>query len=273
MANESEHTFYSLADAEVQHTYVGIRRAQQWIGFLLPYLHPGMAVLDCGCGVSSITLDIAERVTPGRVVGIEIDETQLAVARQSAVERGLANVSFEQGDVAHLHVADASFQAVLAHTLLIHLRDRTAVLREFYRVLTARGLVGISDDDYGTITYSPPDPRLQQFFELWAKVLHYNGGDPFYSRHLRRELLTAGFARTAGYAVAADFYGTLAATRRSAALASQRLRNQDISKLILAQRWLNQAELDAMIAWILQWGELPDAFLAIGYCAAIGWKS
>jgi ubiquinone/menaquinone biosynthesis C-methylase UbiE len=273
MATESQETFYSIADAEVQQSYVGVRRAHQWIGFLLPYLHPGMTVLDCGCGVGSITLDIAERVSPGQVVGIDIDQTQLAIARRSAAERGLSNVSFERGDVYHLQVADASFQAVLAHTLLIHVRDRTAVLREFYRVLTPDGVVGISDDDFGTIAYSPPDPRMQQFFDLWTKVLQYNGGDPFYSRHLRHELLNAGFARTAGYAVAADFHGTLEATRRVAALASQLLRNPDIINLVMSQGWLTQAELDAMIDWIQRWGELPDAFSSVGYCAAIGWKS
>jgi len=273
MTTESHETFYSVVDAEVQRTMVGSRRAQQWVGFLLPYLHPGMTVLDCGCGVGSITLDVAERVHPGQVVGIDSDEAQLAIARTNAVERGLTNVAFEQGDVYHLHVADASFQAVLAHTLLFHLRDRSAVLREFYRVLTPDGVVGISDDDYGTIVYSPPDPRMQQFVALLAKIVQFNGGDPFYSRHLRHELLQAGFTRTAGYGVAADYHGTLEATRRAAALGSQALRTPVITNLIVSQGWSTQAELDATTDWIHEWGELPDAFLSVGYCAALGWKA
>ncbi|HMN26578.1 MAG TPA: methyltransferase domain-containing protein [Caldilineaceae bacterium] len=273
MTTETYESFYSIADAEAQRMYVGVRRAQPWISFLLPYLHPGMTVLDCGCGVGSITLDIAERVHPGRVVGIDIDETQLVIARKSAAERGLSNVLFEPGDVYHLHFADASFHAVLAHTLLIHLRNRSSVLREFYRVLRPDGVVGIADDDYATIVYSPADPRMQQFFDLWIKILQYNGGDPFYSRHLRHELLQAGFARTAGHAVAADYRGTLEETRQGAAIVGRLLRDPDITNLIISQGWLTQAELDAMIDWMHQWGELPDAFLAVGYCAAVGWKS
>ena len=32
--------------------------------YFLPYLQPGMAVLDCGCGAGSMTVEPAERVAP-----------------------------------------------------------------------------------------------------------------------------------------------------------------------------------------------------------------
>ncbi len=48
-------------------------------GFFLPYLRPGMTVLDCGCGPGSLTLEIAERVAPGQVVGIDVDPGQCAL--------------------------------------------------------------------------------------------------------------------------------------------------------------------------------------------------
>jgi len=48
--------------------------------FFLPYLHPGMTVLDCGCGPGSLTLEIAERVAPGQVVGIDLDPVLIEAA-------------------------------------------------------------------------------------------------------------------------------------------------------------------------------------------------
>jgi hypothetical protein len=39
------------------------------------------------------------------------------------------------------------------------------------------------------------------------------------------------------------------------------------------QGWTTQAELDAIAEWFGQWGERPDAFASVAYCAAVGWKS
>jgi len=271
MEDESLKQFYSISDPEAQHTYVGVRRAQEWIGFFLPYLKPGFTVLDCGCGVGSITLDIAEQVGPGQVIGIDIDRSQLEIARANAKERELTNVSFEQGDVYSLRFDDGSFDAVLAHTLLIHLDDPLRALRVFHRLLKPGGVVGVSDDDWDTIVFSPENPFIPKFIKLILQVMQYNGGNPFYSRHLRGLLLEAGFKKTVGYAVAADHYGWLEETQRAAAVICGVVQSPDFANLVIDQGWATQAELDEMVDGIKQWGERPDAFLALMYCAAVGW--
>ena len=55
MASDQPQEFYSLSDHEAQRAYVGVRRAEEWVGFFLPHLRPGMSLLDCGCGVGSIS--------------------------------------------------------------------------------------------------------------------------------------------------------------------------------------------------------------------------
>ena len=42
-------------------------------------------------------------------------------------------------------------------------------------------------------------------------------------------------------------------------------------ELITNQGWATQAEIDEIVDWVQQWGERPDAFLALMYCAAVGW--
>jgi ubiquinone/menaquinone biosynthesis C-methylase UbiE len=272
MENPERREFYSINDAEAQRIYVGVRRARVWVGFLLPYLKPGMSLLDCGCGVGSITLDLAEIVAPGPVIGLDMDEGQLEIARQSARERGLNNVTFEQGDVYRLRFTDETFDAVLAHTLLYHLNNQLKALKELRRVLKPGGIVAISDDDLDTITISPDDPLAHKLIDIMRNIVLFNGGNPFYSRHLRRYLLEAGFVRTEGFAVAADHYGRLEETRRMANIMRRLLNDPVLKNIILSQGWATQAELDEIKTWVQEWGERPDAFMAIMYCAALGWK-
>jgi hypothetical protein len=100
-----------------------------------------------------------------------------------------------------------------------------------------------------------------------------NGGSPYYSRHLRRHLLEAGFAESEGHLVAADYYGTLAETRHAARLLQLLLHDPDLVQTILEQGWKNEAQLAAMRDEALTWGERPDAFFGVAYCAAVGWVS
>jgi SAM-dependent methyltransferase len=271
MPTERSAETYTISDAEAQRLYVGARRATQWVPFFLPHLRPGMSLLDCGCGVGSITLDLAEIVEPGRVVGIDLDERQLAIARQAAVQRGLTNITFQQGSVYNLPFDDGAFDAVLAHTLLFHLSDPVAALTSMRRVLKSGGVAGVSDDDDGTVVFSPDDPAMRRFGSLVEKLMRHNGADPTYSRHLRGLLLQAGFVKTEGFAVAADYAGNLAATRQSAAIWVKILRDRAIVGLVTGQGWAVQAELDELAEGLQRWGESPDAFFAVLYCAALGW--
>jgi SAM-dependent methyltransferase len=255
----------------MQESYVGTRTAAEWVPFFLPHLRPGMSLLDCGCGVGSITLDLAERVAPGQVVGVDLDAGQLAVARAEAERRGLTNIRFEVASIYDLPFPDATFDAVLAHTLLFHLSEPLRALRVLRRMLKPGGVACVSDDDWSTRVFSPADPLMQRLWELATRLVEHNGASPFYARHLRGLMLEAGFARTEGHAIAADHYGTSAETRHFARLTDSLLRNPAVWASAIREGWTDEAELARIRAAILAWGERPDAFVAWMYCAAVGW--
>jgi ubiquinone/menaquinone biosynthesis C-methylase UbiE len=262
--------FYTIVEG-VQESYVGARTAAEWVPFFLPHLRPGMSLLDCGCGVGSITLDLAAWVAPGQVVGVDIDAGQLETARREGERRGLTNVRFEVASIYDLPFPDASFDAALAHTLLFHLRDRMQALRVLRRVLKPGGLVCVSDDDWSTLVLSPADPQVKRAVELMTRLVEHNGGNPFYSRHLRGLLLEAGFARAEGHAVATDHYGTLAETRKYAGQSAMLFSSPELVATFLSEGWADAAELEQIRAALVAWGERPDAFSAWMYCAAVGW--
>ena len=272
MSDSPQKEFYSLNNTEAQRTYVGVRRAKDWVGFFLPHLKSGDSLLDCGCGVGSITLDLAELVAPGKVIGVDMDEGQLEIARASAKERGLTNVTFEQGNIYQLRFESGRFDAVLAHTLLYHLSDPLSALKALRKMLKPGGIAAVSDDDFDTLTFSPDHPFAKRITDIWRNVVLFNGGNPFYSRNLRGLMLEAGFTRTEGFAVAAEHYGRLEETRRMARVMHHQFHDPALENLVVSQGWATKDEIVEILAWLAEWGERPDAFMAIMYCAALGWN-
>ncbi len=158
---------------------------------------------------------------------MDIDEKQLEVARENAKKRQLSNVTFIKGNVYELPFKDSTFDAVLAHTLLIHLNDQLGVLKIFHRLLKRGGVVGISDDDWGTHIESPETSFTGKSIKLMAKVIKHNGGNPYYSRHLRSLMIKAGFTRNEGHAIASEYYGTLKETQRIVSVVNRILSDPD----------------------------------------------
>jgi len=167
------------------------RTAENSCGHLLPHLRPGLDLLDLGCGPGTITVDLAERVAPGRVVGLDAAAGVLGEASALAGRRGVA-VEWVVGDALALPFADAAFDVVHAHQLLQHLADPVGALREAARVLRPGGLLAVRDVDYAATTWYPPDAGLDAWLELYGTVARGNGGEPDAGRRL------LAWARAAG---------------------------------------------------------------------------
>ena len=262
-----------VIEESVQQRYVGMRDAQTFIPFLLPHLEQGMDVLDAGCGVGSIALDLAPMIAPGRIVGIDADPEQIEVARKTAAERKVANAEFRVASIYELPVEDESCDAVYANAVLMYLNDPVRALREMRRALRPGGIAAVSDDDLETVVISPERPELELGRRLFEASVAHEGGNTRYSRHLRTLMLEAGFARTEGVAHAPEVYGDLERTRWFAEFAIGLFGAPDMTEVILREGWATREELDALLAAFPEWAELPDAFAAWLYCGALGWKS
>jgi ubiquinone/menaquinone biosynthesis C-methylase UbiE len=108
-------------------------------------LHSGDAVLDLCCGAGASALPAARAVGPsGRVVGLDLAEPMLALARQRAADRGLANVSFRTGDATRTGLESGSFDAVVCVFGVFFASDMAAFVSEMWRLVRPGGTLAIT---------------------------------------------------------------------------------------------------------------------------------
>ena len=169
------------------------RTAENSAGFLLPHLLQGQSVLDVGCGPGTISADLARRVAPGRVTGIDLAPEVIEVARQSAEGIDGVDLAFQVDDIYQLSFDDSSFDVVYAHQVLQHLSDPVRALREMRRVLVPGGLIAVRDADYGNFTWSPRSSGLERWLELYHDITKRNGAQADAGRYLVDWVRDAGF--------------------------------------------------------------------------------
>src|SRR5699024_2926456 len=116
--------------------------------YMAAWLQPGLSLLDVGSGPGTITADFAQRLAPGRVTALEINDDAVALTRAEIERQGLDNVTYRTGDVHDLPLADDCFNIVHAHQLLQHVGDPVQALCEMRRVCKPGGIVAVCDSDY-----------------------------------------------------------------------------------------------------------------------------
>src|SRR5438132_14347109 len=79
---------------------------------------PNDSVLDVACGGGIVVCAFAPRVK--HATGIDMTAAMLDRARHLAAEKGIANVTWREGDVAHLPYADGAFTIVVTCFAMHH---------------------------------------------------------------------------------------------------------------------------------------------------------
>jgi ubiquinone/menaquinone biosynthesis C-methylase UbiE len=149
-------------------------------------------VLDMGCGTGLAARAIARRPGfTGTIIGVDLSAHFLAAAKRLAGEDGIADrVEFRTGDAGRLEFPDATFDAVVAHTLLSHVAAPSAVLEEAVRVMKPGATIGIFDGDYASLTFGHADPLVGKAHD--EAVIGALVENPSVMRQMPRWLRAAG---------------------------------------------------------------------------------
>jgi 2-polyprenyl-3-methyl-5-hydroxy-6-metoxy-1,4-benzoquinol methylase len=137
----------------------------------------GWDCLDLGCGGGHVAMELARRVgSKGAVVGIDVDQELLKLARAEATDQRLDNITFRVGDVQAF--AESGFDLAYARMLLMHLRDPQRTVERMATALRRGGVVAIEDANFaGCFTY-PPCPAYDKWAAWYQQTVRLRGGDP-----------------------------------------------------------------------------------------------
>jgi ubiquinone/menaquinone biosynthesis C-methylase UbiE len=244
-----------------------VLRSHRWrsvdnsAAYLAGRLEPGLSLLDVGCGPGTLTADLARRVAPGGVVGIDSVEGIIGQARAAAPD-DVPNLSFEVGDVYDLGFPDGTFDIVHAHQVLQHLADPVAACREMRRVCRPGGIVAVRDADYGAMTWYPPDDRLDRWLSLYRAVAAANGGQPDAGRYLLHWTHRAGFSRVEASAGTWCF-ATPAERAWWGGLWADRIRQSSFADHAIETGLATRSDLEDLAGGWLAWSGDSDAWFSV----------
>jgi ubiquinone/menaquinone biosynthesis C-methylase UbiE len=113
-------------------------------------LEKGMNILDLGCGTGEATLEIASRLEgTGKVIGLDLSEKMIEVAKQKLTKLAYTNVDFIVGSASDLDY-DGYFDYVLSTNAFHHFDNKIEVFSKVWKALKYQGAFLAQDicDDF-----------------------------------------------------------------------------------------------------------------------------
>jgi ubiquinone/menaquinone biosynthesis C-methylase UbiE len=154
MASEKEQWQLDADTPELYESYLVPAITSLWAADLIDRAAPRPTdrLLDIACGTGAVTRLAAERVTTGRVVGLDLNPGMLKVAR-SIPTSGASKIEWCEGSAQDLPFSNHSFHLVLCQLGLQFFPDRALALREMRRVLVPYGRLALNV--YSAIEQTP----------------------------------------------------------------------------------------------------------------------
>ncbi|OAE25294.1 hypothetical protein AXG93_4620s1080 [Marchantia polymorpha subsp. ruderalis] len=152
----------------------GIKTTEEFVEML--NLKPGNVVLDVGCGIGGGDFYMAEKYDV-EVIGIDLSVNMISIALERAIGLNCA-CQFEVADCTTKEYPDETFDVVYSRDTILHIQDKPALFKRFFKFLKPGGRVLISD-------YCRAEGEPSEGFAAYIKQRGYDLHDvPAYGKML-----------------------------------------------------------------------------------------
>jgi len=137
----------------------------------------GSRAIEIGCGPQGCLELLSSRVGPtGSVVGVELSDHAVQLARDFLSERRINNVEVRQGHAADTGLPREWFDLATAHLVLVNIPEPEKIVSEMVALVKPGGVVALHEADWIAHVCDPPIPA-------WDRLRHIYGPD-----HSRRPI-------------------------------------------------------------------------------------
>lgn len=136
------------------------------INYLLQNRKSTDSILDIATGTGDFAILACNKLSPRKVVGIDISEGMMNVGREKVKSLGLdGKIEFRKEDCVKMSFADNSFDAVISAFALRNFENLDGCLKEMHRVMCEGGHLSVVD------LCTPVSFPMKQLFCIYSRVV------------------------------------------------------------------------------------------------------
>lgn len=116
---------------------------KDYLNSILHHVKDGDSILEIASGPGYLAIELS-KMGKFKITGLDISHTFVEIAQDNA-KKAMAEISFQQADVANMPFLDSSFDFILCTSAFKNFSDPVKALNEMHRVLKPNGKVWIDD--------------------------------------------------------------------------------------------------------------------------------
>lgn len=153
----------------------------------------GSRVVEIGCGPQGCLELLSSRVGPtGSVIGVELSDHAVQLARGFLSERRISNVEVRQGNAAATGLPRERFDLATARLVLSNIPEPEKVVSEMAALVRRGGVVALHEADWWAHVCDPPLPAWDRLKQALVSYSEAKGIDLYIGRRIARMLRNAG---------------------------------------------------------------------------------
>ncbi len=216
----------------------------------------GIKCLDLGCGGGDVSFLLSQFIGKnGKVVGYDIDNRKIELAKKSLHNSDIHNVSFEVKDAYDLD-EEREYDLVYSRFLLSHLKEPPKVLEKIKTSIKKGGKILIEDTDFSGHFSYPYSKGFSLYISLYQELLNKRGANANLGQKLFTLLNQAGFKNI-------EFCISQPAHTKGEGKLMAEITFEGITKSLLEENIISKRDSDEILKELIEFRRRSDTIMSL----------